>query len=64
MASSRPLLTPKAASADLVAFAAQLRQRIEAEVSGFSPDPTARTARRQRAHDDFGFFTQTYVTSQ
>lgn len=60
MASSRRLLTPKAAAADLVAFAAQLRQRIEAEVSGFSPDPKARAARRQRAHDDFGFFTQTY----
>lgn len=60
MASSRPLLTPKAAAADLVAFAAQLRQRIEAEVSGFSPDPKARSERRKRGHEDFGFFTQTY----
>ena len=60
MATNRPLLTPKAAAADLVAFAAQLRQRIEAEVSGFSPDPVARSQRRKRGHDDFGFFTQTY----
>ena len=60
MVAKRPQLTPKAAAADLVAFAAQLRQRIEAEVSGFSPDPKARAERRQRAHDDFGFFTQTY----
>ena len=60
MATNRNQLTPKAAAADLVAFAAQLRQRIEAEVSGFSPDPTARSQRRKRGHDDFGFFTQTY----
>ena len=60
MASKRPQLTQKAAAADLVAFAAQLRQRIEAEVSGFSPDPKARSERRRRAHEDFGFFTQTY----
>lgn len=39
-------LTAKAASNDLVAFAAQLRQRIEAEVSGFDPDPAARESRR------------------
>lgn len=60
MATNRTQLTPKAAAADLVAFAAQLRQRIEAEVSGFSPDPVARAARRKRGHEDFGFFTQTY----
>lgn len=60
MATNTPKLTPKAAAADLVAFAAQLRQRIEAEVSGFSPDSLARAARRKRAHEDFGFFTQTY----
>lgn len=60
MATSRNQLTPKAAAADLVAFAAQLRQRIEAQVSGFDPDPKARAERRKRAHDDFGFFTQTY----
>ncbi|MCX7258019.1 MAG: phage terminase large subunit [Polaromonas sp.] len=60
MATKRPQLTQKAAAADLVAFVAQLRQRIEAEVSGFSPDPKARAERRRRAHEDFGFFTQTY----
>ena len=60
MATRTPQLTQKAAAADLMAFAAQLRQRIEAEVSGFSPDPLARAARRKRAHEDFGFFTQTY----
>ena len=60
MATNTQKLTQKAAQADLVAFAAQLRQRIEAEVSGFNPDPTARAERRRRAHEDFGFFTQTY----
>lgn len=60
MATQRNQLTPKAAAADLVAFAAQLRQRIEAQVSGFDPDPKARAERRKRANDDFGYFTQTY----
>ncbi len=60
MATQAPKLTQKAASADLAAFAAQLRSRIEAEVSGFSPDPLARTARRKQAHADFGYFTATY----
>ena len=60
MAYKRPQLTQKAAAADLVAFAAQLRQRIEAEVSGFSPDSVARAERRRRAHEDFGVFCATY----
>ena len=60
MATSRNQLTPKAAAADLVAFAAQLRQRIEAQVSGFDPDPKACVARRKKAVADFGYFTQTY----
>ena len=60
MAKSRAKLTAKAAAADLVAFAAQLRQRIEAQVSGFDPDPRQVAARRARAQDDFGFFTQQY----
>jgi predicted phage terminase large subunit-like protein len=47
-------------TADLAALAASLRQRIEAEVSGFSPDPAAVQARRLQAQDDFGYFTQTY----
>jgi predicted phage terminase large subunit-like protein len=53
-------LTAKAASNDLAAFAAQLRQRIEAEVSGFSPDPVERSRRIARAMDDFDFFVNTY----
>jgi len=60
MATQTPKLTKKAASDDLAAFAAQLRQRIEAEVSGFDPDPLQRVQRRKRAHEDFGYFTQTY----
>jgi predicted phage terminase large subunit-like protein len=55
-----PKLTAKAAASDLAAFAAQLRQRIEAEVSGFSPDPAERARRQKRAQDDFGFFVTTY----
>ncbi len=47
-------------AADLAALAASLRQRIEAEVTGFSPDPAAVQQRRTQAQDDFGFFTQTY----
>ena len=53
-------LSPKAAINDLVEFAAQLRQRIEAEVSGFSPDPVERAKRIARAMDDFDFFVNTY----
>lgn len=53
-------LSAKAAANDLAAFAAQLRQRIEAEVSGFSPDPVERAARIVRAGSDFDFFVNTY----
>ncbi len=53
-------LTAKAAADDLAAFAAQLRQRIEAEVSGFSPDPNQRQKRRKQAQDDYEFFVSTY----
>lgn len=53
-------LSAKEASNDLAAFAAQLRQRIEAEVSGFSPDPFERARRIARAFDDFDFFVNTY----
>jgi predicted phage terminase large subunit-like protein len=45
---------------DLAALAASLRQRIEAEVTGFSPDAAAVQRRRTQAQDDFGFFTNTY----
>lgn len=47
-------------AADLAALAASLRQRIEAEVSGFAPDAAAVQARRLRAQGDFGWFTQIY----
>lgn len=53
-------MTPRQAADDLAAYAAQLRQRIEAEVSGFDPDPAAIARRRQQALADFGYFTQTY----
>lgn len=60
MATSNPKLTPKAAAADLAAFATQLRQRIEAQVDGFDPDPRQIVQRRAKAQEDFGFFAQTY----
>lgn len=53
-------LSAKQAALDLAAFAAQLRQRIEAEVSGFSPDPVERAKRIERASSDFDFFVNTY----
>lgn len=53
-------LSGKEAINDLVAYAAQLRQRIEAEVSGFSPDPTDRAKRIAKAFDSFEFFVGTY----
>lgn len=61
-ASSRPAgrMTQRQAADDLAAYAAQLRQRIEAEVSGFDPDPAAVARRRTQALADFGYFTQTY----
>lgn len=53
-------LSAKDASNDLAAYAAQLRQRIEAEVSGFSPDPLERARRVERSFADFDFFVNTY----
>ena len=53
-------LSAKQAALDLAAFAAQLRQRIEAEVSGFSPDPIERAKRIERATNDFDYFVNTY----
>ncbi len=46
--------------AELAQFAASLRTRIEAEVTGFDADPAARSARRAQAWDDFEFFVGTY----
>lgn len=53
-------LSQKEAFNDLAAFAAQLRQRIEAEVSGFSPDPIARAERMAQATTSFEYFVSTY----
>ena len=60
MATKGKGLTQKQAAADLSAYAAQLRQRIEAQVSGFDPDPRARAERRRRADQDFETFVGTY----
>lgn len=63
MASAKPAaarLSAKAAADDLAAFAAQLRQRIEAEVSGFSPDPRVQAIRRRNAQEDYALFVETY----
>ncbi len=53
-------LSAKEAFNDLQAYAAQLRQRIEAEVSGFSSDPQARAQRVQQATKSFEFFVGSY----
>lgn len=53
-------LTAREASNDLAAYAAQLRQRIEAEVSGFSPDPVERARRIGEAVASFEFFCGAY----
>lgn len=60
MANDKRRLTAKAAADDLAAFAAQLRQRIEAEVTGFSPDPEQCQKRRKQAQDDYDYFVSTY----
>lgn len=52
--------TRKSFLADLANLAAAFRARIEAEVTGFDPDPAECLKRRCAAHDDFGFFVQTY----
>ncbi|TVO57541.1 phage terminase large subunit [Denitromonas halophila] len=57
MASNR-----KAFLADIAKLAADFRSRIEAEVSGFDPDPDAVAERRRRVlgAGGFRFFVQTY----
>jgi predicted phage terminase large subunit-like protein len=45
---------------ELAQLAASLRSRIEAEVTGFDPDPAACQLRRTRAWDDYGYFVETY----
>lgn len=46
--------------AELAEFAAAARRRIEAEVTGFDPDPAACQRRRKQAWDDFELFVGTY----
>lgn len=52
--------TRKSFLAELANLAASFRARIEAEVTGFDPDPAACQKRRKQAHDDFGYFVATY----
>ncbi|AUN95885.1 phage terminase large subunit [Pseudazoarcus pumilus] len=52
--------TRKSFLAELAQLAASFRARIEAEVTGFDPDPAARAERRQSAWNDFDTFVGTY----
>lgn len=52
--------TKKSFLAEMAELAASLRARIEAEVSGFDPDPAACAERRRKAFDDYDFFVSTY----
>ncbi|MCC4116360.1 phage terminase large subunit [Aromatoleum toluclasticum] len=52
--------TRKTFLADLANLAASFRARIEAEVTGFDPDPAECQKRRKQAHADFGYFVGTY----
>lgn len=52
--------TRKSFLADLANLAATFRARIEAEVTGFDPDPAACQKRRKQAWDDFEYFIGTY----
>lgn len=53
-------LSRKQFAQQLSELAAQFRQQIEAQVTGFSPDPAASRARLARADNDFEFFARTY----
>lgn len=44
----------------LVELSNSLRQKIEADVSGFASDAASSAERRMRAQDDFEFFARTY----
>ncbi len=46
--------------AEITELAAGMRAMVEAEVSGFDPNPAVSGERRARASDDFEFFARTY----
>lgn len=50
----------KAFLKEITELAAGMRAMIEAEVSGFDPDPAVSRERRARAWDDFEYFARTY----
>lgn len=50
----------KAFQQELAQLAASLRVRIEAEVTGFDPDPAQCQIRRKKAWNDFEYFIATY----
>ena len=50
----------KAFLAEIAGLAASFRARIEAEVTGFDPDPAACQKRRKQAWDDYDYFVSTY----
>lgn len=56
----RPNVSAKNFRQGLAAMAEALRRTIEAEVSGFDPDPGASAARAGRAKEEFQFFATTY----
>ena len=52
--------TRKSFLAEMAALAASFRARIEAEVTGFDPDPAACAQRRLQAFGDYDYFVNTY----
>jgi len=50
----------KAFLAEIAGLAASFRARIEAEVTGFDPDPAACQKRRMQAWDDYDYFVSAY----
>ncbi len=53
-------VTSKAFLAEIAGLAASFRARIEAEVTGFDPDPAECQKRRGLAWDDYDYFVGTY----
>lgn len=59
-AGKRMTSTRKSFLAEMAALAASFRARIEAEVTGFDPDPAACAQRRLQAFADYDYFVNTY----